>query len=147
MAPNISALLVTRAVHWLRNVILFSSFLMMSWAWLSSSQRGTKDCTESNILKSIQPKYSAMDSNTYYVVSADSSKSQLSWWRIKSSSKDQLMNDTEILITLLASRPMQGLTKSFTSILDSFFLYFPNLPLLYVYLYFSSIIEWNIIYC
>ena len=71
MAPNISALLATRVVHWLRNVILFSSFLMISWAWLSSSQRDVKDCTESKVLESIKPKYSASDSHADYVVNAD----------------------------------------------------------------------------
>lgn len=98
MAPNISALLATRAVHWSRNVTLFSSFLMISWAWLSSSQRGVRDCTrESNVLKSIQPKYSASDSNTDYVISADGS--QISIILVDNEKKHwrPIINDIEIL--------------------------------------------------
>ena len=74
---------------------------MISWAWLSSSQRGVKDCTESKVLKSIQPKYSASDSNTDYIVNAHESIIVVEG---EKQQQRPIMNDTEILIPSLVMR-------------------------------------------
>lgn len=97
MAPSISALLATRAVHWLRNVILFSSFLMISWAWLSSSQRGVKDCTESKVLESIQQVILTLCCK-WHLYTVDS----VIFVEGEKQQQRPIMNDTEILISLLA---------------------------------------------
>lgn len=82
--------------------MLFSSFLMISWAWWSSSHRCAKDCVESKVLKSIQSRNSASDSNTDYVVNADDSQISVVWVGDEKQQHRPIMNDPEMVIPLLA---------------------------------------------
>lgn len=132
MAPNVSALLATRAVHWLRNFILFSSFLMISWAWLSSSHRDVKDCTEKSILKDTQNKHSASDSNTDQVANVDDILVSIILVEDEKQQQRPIMN---ILIYYylcwVLGRYMQVITNLSCLFLIPFFL--PNLPHLSFY--------------